>query len=195
MILTTKEKRVLRFLAISMQDLSINDLAKACNLAPSGAHKVLKKLEKEGVVKAKNIANIISYKLDFKGDNTESVLHIAFVPSELEGRIKLRSQDLRPLKETTHVCILFGSYITTKEKPGDLDVLFVLEKTNFEAYKQALSKAKDLIPIKIQDVIQATEDLEQNLKKGDPVIVSILRNGIVLWGFDVLVQVIKNVHQ
>ena len=195
MILTTKEKRVLRFLATSMQDFSINDLAKACKLAPSGAHKVLKKLEKEGVVKAKSIANIRSYKLDFQGDNTESVLHMAFVPGELEGRVKLRSQDLKPLKDTTRVCIIFGSYITVKQNPSDLDLLFILEKTNFETYKHALAKAKDLMPIKIQDVIQTTEDLEQNLKKGDPVIIGVLRTGVVLWGFDVLVRVIKNVSK
>src|SRR3972149_4300712 len=74
-------------------------------------------------------------------------------PDALEGRVKLRAEDLQRLKSTTKVCILFGSYITAKEKPGDLDVLFILEKTNFEAYKQSLAKAKDLIPIKIQDVI------------------------------------------
>lgn len=195
MILTAKERRVLRFLATTMQDFSINDLARACKLAPSGAHKVLKKLEKEGVVKAKSIANIVSYKLDFQGDSTESVLHMAFVPGELEGRVKLRAQDLRPLKESTQVCIIFGSYITAKRNPSDLDLLLVLEKTNFEAYKQALAKVKDVTPIKIQDVMQITEDLVQNLKKGDPVITGALRTGVVLWGFDVLVQVIKNVSQ
>ncbi|MDP3640217.1 MAG: helix-turn-helix domain-containing protein [Nanoarchaeota archaeon] len=194
MILTKKEKRVLRFLATTSRDFSINDLAKACMLAPSGAHKILKKLEKESVVKAKNIANLVSYKLDFKGNSTESVLHIAFVPEELEGRIKLRAQDLKLLKDSTQACILFGSYITAKEKPGDLDLLFILEKKNFKAYKQSLAKAKDLIPIKTQEVIQTREDVEQNLKKCDPVIVGILRDGIVLWGFDVLVQVIKDVQ-
>ena len=195
MILTTKEKRVLRFLATSLQDFSINDLAKACKLAPSGAHKVLKKLEKEGVVKAKSIANILSYKLDFRGDNTESVLHMAFVPEKLEGLMKLRAQDLKPLKESTQACIIFGSYTTEKQNPSDFDVLFVFEKANFELYKQTLAKAKDIIPIKVQDVIQTTYDLVQNLKKGDPVIIGVLRNGVVLWGFDVLVQVIKNASQ
>ncbi len=193
MILTKNEKKILRFLVASTgKNQSMNDVGKACNVTSGGAFKILTKLEKEGVLQATHISNIKAYKLNFESEKTENVLRLAFIPDNLEGRVKFRAEDLKPLRTTTQACVLFGSYTTTKEKPGDLDVLFVLEKKNFKAYKQALTKAKDLIPIKVQDVIQTIEDLEQNLKKGDPIIVGVLRNGIMLWGFDVLVQVIKN---
>ena len=110
-------------------------------------------------------------------------------------RVKLRADDLQQLKVVTKVCILFGSYITTKKKPRDLDLLFVLARSNFEAYKQALAKVQDITPVKIQDVVQTSDDIQQNLKKNDPIVTEALRNGIVLWGSDVLVQVIKNVSQ
>ncbi len=193
MILTMNERHVLRFLAASTgKDYSMNEIAKLCKLTPNGAHKLLTKLEKEGVLKAKPIANLKAYKLDFESEKTARVLELAFMPDSLEGRVKLRADDLKQLKVVTKSCVLFGSYITTKKEPGDLDVLFVLERKNFEAYKQALSKVQDITPIKIQDVVQTTDDLQQNLKKGDPIVVEALRNGIVLWGFDVLVQVVKN---
>lgn len=193
MILTMNEKRVLRFLATSTgKDYSINDIAKACELTPNGAYKLLVKMEKETVLKVKPIANLKAYKLDFESEKTARVLELAFISDALEGRIRMRAEDLTQLKAATKACVLFGSYITTKKEPGDLDVFFVLERKNFEAYKQALSKVQDITPVKIQDVVQTTGDVEQNLKKGDPIVVAALREGIVLWGFDVLVQVIKN---
>lgn len=193
MVLTKNEKKILRFLAASTgKKQSMNEVGKACGVTSGGTFKILTKLEKEGIVQATRIANVKAYKLDFRGENTESVLHIALVPGKLEGRAKLRAQDLERLRDCTKVCAIFGSYITPKPNPSDLDVLFVFEKKDFDAYNDALEKVKDIIPIKIQDVIQTVEDLEDNLRKGDPVITGIVRNGIFLWGFDVLVQVIKN---
>lgn len=196
MILTVNEKRVLRFLATSIgKDYSINDIAKTCRLTPNGAHKLLTKLEKEGVLKPKQIANLKSYKLDFENEKTSRVLELALMPDTLEGRVKLRAEDLKLLKATANACVLFGSYITTKKEPGDLDVLFILKRGGLESYKKALSKVQDIVPVKIQDVVQTIDDIERNLKRGDPIVAEALRNGIILWGFDVLARVIKNACQ
>lgn len=196
MVLTEKETEVLRLLAASYKkDYSINTIAKIIGVTPNGAYKILKRFEKEGILEVKPIANIKAYKLNFEDEKTLRVLELAFMPKEMEGRTKLRANDLQRLKSITKACILFGSYITTKKEPGDLDVLFVLDESQFSSYKNILEKVKDIIPIKIQDVVQTMEDLRQNLKKEDPVIVEALRNGIVLWGFSTLVKVIKSVHK
>lgn len=191
MILTKNEKRVLRLIAIG-KDLSINDVAKECGVSPAGAFKILTKLAKEGVLKIKPVANIKVYQFDFENEKTMSVLELAFIPDELEGRMKSRAEDLKRLREVTSACILFGSYITTKKEPGDLDVLFVVEKQQYEKYKHLLGKVQDITPVKIQDVVQTRADLEQNLRKGDPIVTEALRNGVVLWGFSPLVEVIMN---
>jgi len=194
MILTVNEKHVLRFLATSIgKDYSINEIARICQLTPNGAYKLLAKLEKEGVLKAKPIANLKAYHPDFENEKTARVLELAFMPDALDGRVKSRADDLKPLKAITQACIIFGSYITTKKEPGDLDILFILKRTNFEAYKTTLSRAQDITPIKIQDVVQTIDDARQNLKKGDPVVAGALRKGIVLWGQDIIIQVIKSV--
>jgi len=193
MILTLNEKCMLRLLATTIgKNMSMNEIGKECGVTSGGAYKILTKLEKEGVLKATPIANIKSYKLDFKNEKTARVLELALMPEALERRVKLRAEDMIQLKAVTKACVLFGSYITTKKEPRDLDVFFVLERKNFEAYKQALSKVQDITPVKIQDVVQTTDDVLQNLKKSDPIVVAALREGIALWGFDVLVQVIKN---
>lgn len=192
-MLTQNQKRVLRFLATRLgKDQSINEVAKACSIAPNGAYKILAKLEREGVLKAKQVANIKSYTLNFEHEKTVRVLELALIPDTLEGRIKARADDLQPLKPLTQACVLFGSYITAKQRPGDLDILFILERTNFEAYKQALAKVQDRVPVHVQDVVQTRNDIAQNLKKNDPVVIAALRHGVVLWGFDALVKAIKH---
>ena len=193
MILTENEKRVLRFLAANVaRDYSINDVAKACGITPNGAHKMLTKLEREGVLNAKQIANIKAYKPDFENEKTSKVYELAFMPDELQGRVKLRAEDLKQLRVVTKACILFGSYITAKQKPGDLDALFVVDGGSFESYKKTLARVQDITPVKIHDIVQTTSDLQQNLKKSDPIVTEALHKGIALWGFEIIVEAIKN---
>ena len=167
MILIVNEKKLLRLLAVSTKEHSINEIAQKCELTPNGAYKILKKLEQEEIIKPKKIANILSYKLDFNNAKTAIVLELAFIPDKLESRVKNRANDLQPLKELTTACIVFGSHITSKKEPNDLDLLFVLENDKFDNYKKILSKVKDITPIKIHDIIQNSKDLEQNIKKED----------------------------
>lgn len=192
-MLTKNEKQVLRFLAAELRkDFSINEIARLCRLSPNGAYKLLKKLEKEGILKAKDVANIRAYKLDFENEKTEQILGLAFIPDRLEGRIKIRAQDFKPLEKIVDICILFGSYVSEKKKPRDLDVLFVFKQKDFKDYKKALASVQDIVPAKIQDIVQTGNDLLQNLKKGDPVIKNIFKKGVVLWGFGRLTEVVRN---
>ena len=65
-MLTGNEKTVLRLLMGNFdKDISINQIAKECDLAPNGALKILRKFEKEGILVFKNISNIKSYKIDY----------------------------------------------------------------------------------------------------------------------------------
>lgn len=195
MVLTRNQKKVLRLLAISSnRDYSINGIAKAVKVAPNGAYKILKKFGKEEILTVKKIANIKSYKLNLKNENTVRLLELAF-SDVLEGRVKLRAEDFQSLRPITRASIVFGSYITSKQKPCDLDVLFILDKANFEQYKKTLAKVQDITPLKIHDVIQTNYDLLQNLKNNNPVIFEALKSGVVLWGAGMIVKVIRNAYR
>lgn len=194
-MLTTNEKKVLRLLMASSKiDYSINQIAKRCHLAPNGALKILKKFEKEGILKAKKIANIISYKLDLSNDKTLNILELALIP-ELQGRIKYRLSDFQGLKSITKSCIIFGSYANLKKEPDDLDVLFILDKENYKEYRRKLEDISGIIPIKVHDIVQTERDLKENIIKIDKVVMEILLNGIVLWGHKTIVKVIQNVNK
>ena len=194
-MLTNNEKKVLRLLLTAFdRQYSINNIAKECGLAPNGAFKILKKFEKEGILKSNKIANIKSYSINFDNEKTGSILELALMPA-LEGRLKYRLEDFKDMKEITKACILFGSYIDLKKEPHDLDVLFVIDEDNFKNYKKGLEAIKDIVPAKIHDVLQTEEDLKNNIKNKDKIILQILREGVILWGISVMIRVTKNVYK
>ena len=194
-MLTKNEKKVLRLLLTAFnRERSINNIAKECSLAPNGAYKILKKFEEEGILKAKHIANIKSYSINFGDEKTDNILELALMP-KLEGRIKYRLEDFKGLKEITKACILFGSYLDLKKEPHDLDILFVIDRNNFKQHKKRLAGIKDIVPAKNHDVLQTEEDLKNNIANKDKVILQILRAGIILWGIKTIIKVIKNFYQ
>ncbi len=192
-MITNNEKKILRFLLANFNsDYSINEIAKKCSLAPNGAYEILKKLEEKEILLPKKIANSKSYKINFDSKETNKLLELVLIPNYNESKIKYRYNDLKPLETITNLCILFGSYATKKEKPNDIDILFVIKKSDYKKYSDALEKVKRILPLKLHDVIQTKEDLTKNIKKQEKLIIQALSEGIVLWGHEFLIEVIKN---
>jgi len=193
-MLTQNEKKVLRMILTSFDtDYSINNIANECKLSPNGAYKILIKFEKEGVLIPKKISNLKSYKLNFQNDKTLSVLELALI-NDLEKKIENRAEDLKNIRNITKSCIFFGSYIS-KNDPNDLDILFILDKSSYKEYSNEIKKAKEIIPIKVHDVVQTVEDIKQNIIKKDKIIINILRIGTIVWGQNAIIQVIKDVYR
>lgn len=186
-MLTPNEKKVLRYLvAYNDKDSSINELAKECSLSPNGAYKILKKLEKEGVLQQKAVANIRSFKIMCPSLKAKRLIEWAFMDA-IEGRLKYRLADLSPLQNIVDVCLAFGSYTTAKKTPADLDLLVILKKNKYQEYKRVLEKVQGIVPIPIHDVVQTWQDLD-NPKNA--IMRQALRGGVVLWGQDKLVEVL-----
>jgi hypothetical protein len=191
-MLTENEKKVLKAIFTSFDKYySINQIAKLCSIAPNGAFKILKKFEGEEIVKKKEIGSLHSYYLDFDNEKTSAVLNLALMP-KLEDRLKYRYDDLIPLKKIADIGIIFGSYISQKKEPNDLDILFVIKKNNFDKYKKESAVVFQTMPVKAHDILQTEKDIKENISKGDKVIIEILRTGIVLWGYDKLIEIAKD---
>ena len=191
-MLTNNEKKVIRTLLFSFgEEYSINEIARKCDIAPNGALKILKKLAKEGIIILKKIANISSYSIEFANSKTRSILELTLI-EEANNRIKNRLEDLEELKKTAELAIIFGSYITEKKNPEDIDLLFVLKEENFKKYKEETKKVYPSMPVKVHDILQTEADLEKNIIKKDKVIIEILRKGFILWGQDKLIRIIQN---
>ncbi|MFH1317028.1 MAG: winged helix-turn-helix transcriptional regulator [Candidatus Woesearchaeota archaeon] len=195
-MMTINEKKILRFLLANFdKDHSINEIAKQSGLAPNGAYEMLRKFEEKGVLLPKKIANLKSYKVNFDSIEAIKLLELVLIPDYKESKINYRYNDLRPLKDITKLCIIFGSYITKKEKPNDIDAIFVIKKSDYNKYNQALEKVKMIMPFKLHDVIQTKADLSKNIRKKDKILINAISEGAVLWGHEFLIEVIKNAAQ
>ncbi|MBU0930315.1 MAG: winged helix-turn-helix domain-containing protein [Nanoarchaeota archaeon] len=192
-MLTDNEKKVLKFLMISSNHYSINDIAKNCRLAPNGAYKILKKLENTGIIYFEEIGRIKAYRINFENPLTKNYLEIALTDDRIkESKIKIRIQDFRELKSLCKAAVIFGSYITEKKNPNDIDVLFIMDADNYKEYNAKLEDIRNIIPYKIHDVIQTQKDFIKNLKKQDKIIIEAVKNGLVLWGHAFIVNSIEN---
>ena len=192
-MITNNEKKILKFLLAHFDsDYSINEIAKKCDLSPNGAYEILKKFEEKGVLLVKKIANVKSYGIDFDSIEANKLLELVLIPNYKESKISYRYNDLKPLEKITKLCIIFGSYLN-KEKPNDIDIIFVIRKLDYKKYSEILEKVKRIVPFKLHDIIQTKEDLNRNIKKGEKIIIQAISNGVVLWGHDFIINVIKNV--
>ena len=192
-MITSNEKKILKFLLAHFNsDHSINEIAKKCGLAPNGAYEILKKFKEKGVLLVKKIANSKSYKINFDNREANKLLELVLMPNYNELKISYRHNDLKPLEEITKLCVIFGSYITKKEKPNDIDILFVIKKGDYKKYSETLEKVNRAIPFKVHDVIQTKEDLIKNIKSEEEIVLKVISEGVVLWGHEFLIEVIKN---
>ncbi|MEK6951332.1 MAG: winged helix-turn-helix domain-containing protein [Nanoarchaeota archaeon] len=192
-MLTPNEKKILKYLLVNFnRDRSINEVAKDCQLSPNGAYKILRKLEREGVLTQKTIANIKAFKVSCPTLKARRIIELAFM-EPIKGRVEQRYKDLLPLQNVVRICIVFGSYLTEKKNPEDLDTLMVMEKTNFSTYKKALQEVQEIVPVKIHDILQTKQDFLTNLRQDNKVIKQALQWGIVLWGQEKLIEVLSDV--
>ncbi len=174
---------------------SINQLAKYISLTPKGMYNLLKRLERQGIVKAQKLANAVFYKIDFASDLACKTAELALFEDIALPYARAQAKDLERLRPTTLAAILFGSVLTKGEKAGDIDVLVVLEQKQYNAFQKVLEGLQGLKTKHIQTVMQTPEDLIKNLKKPDLVVLEILRTGKVLWGHTLIVNAIKQVEQ
>ena len=152
--------------------------------------KILKELEKNRIVTAQTIGNAINYDLNL--DNPETVklceLLILEEKRQLTSYAKLYSNALQEFGNA-ELIILFGSVLTKKEFK-DVDVLFVTNKIKeVQDFCLEVSKirTKPIVPL-----ILKKEDLIKELKNRKEAIVSLIKEGIILKGESVFIEVIKN---
>ena len=186
------EMKVLSFLTRHFTEkYSINQLAKHVDMTPKGAHKLLKRLEQEEIINPQKLGNAIFYALNFKSDLALKKAELSLFETLTLPYARAQAKDLERLRPFAQTAILFGSVLEKGDKAKDIDVLFVLDKKNYKSFQNELDKLQRIKPKKIHPVLQAPEDIVNNLRKQDTVILEILRTGRILWGHDIIVNAIK----
>lgn len=191
--LTNNEARAVSFLLRNFSErYSINALARELKLSPRGAYKIVKKLEKAGVLNPEAIGNAIYYhpNLDIEVGRKMAELVLSYV--ELNPYAMVQAKAFEKLKPYVLSAVLFGSVLTKAENAGDIDVLLVLEEKQFSDAHKVLLEIQRIKPKKISEMLQSKEDLARNIRKRDVPLLSAIRTGQVLWGSEIIVEGIRN---
>jgi DNA-binding Lrp family transcriptional regulator len=191
--LTANEAKVMDFLVRHFDERhSINQVGLRLGISPKGAYKILKKLEGMKAIKPEEIGNAIYYKPNLQEEIGSKMAEFVLVQNELNNYAKVQADDLKNLKDITYGCILFGSVISKGKESRDIDVLLIIDEKSFNKVHKELEKIKEMKPKKIHDVIMTKQDLLNNIKKKDDVILDIIKTGKILWGSDVILEGIRN---
>ncbi len=184
--------KLIRFLLrdIEKTGYNINQIAKFLKISVGSSFKILKDLEKNKIVNAQTIGNAVYYTLNL--DNLETIklceLLLLEEKRHLTGYAKLYSESVQHFGKA-ELILLFGSILTKKEF-NDVDVLFVTNKS-----KEATDFCLELSKIRTRPIVPLIlkkEDLIKELKNRKEAILSLIKEGIILTGESIFVEVIKN---
>ncbi len=174
---------------------NVNQISRELKISVGSAYKILKSLEKKGVLVSQKIGNGIYYALGLDNRETENITELVL----LETRNKLLSKnphasvyakDLRDAEKLSKAIILFGSILETKDV-NDIDVLFIIAKGKSKAVEDFCMKLSNLRPKRINPLLMTITDFKRNIKKQDKVVTDILKKGIILFGEDVIINTLR----
>ena len=171
---------------------NINQIAKLNKISVGSAFKILKGLEKDKIIIKKEIGNASHYKLNF--DNAETIklceLLLLAERRSLKGHAKIYANEVIKFKDAKMI-IIFGSVLKGKDF-NDVDVLFLTNQTKkVTDFCLEISKVrtKPVVPL-----ILKQEDLIKAMKNKKEAILGLIKEGIVLKGESIFMEIIKNVN-
>ncbi len=160
-------------------------------MTPRGALKALKALENQNFVIAEPFGKAIEYKFNSQSALAKKTIEL-FLLEEAEQEHKRWLEEFKNFEEA-EILLLFGSAARKAKTYNDVDLLIVLTQENFPQIKKKIEEKNKILVKKIHPVFQAPNDLAENIKKKDLVILDAIKTGIVLKGWTQYVEVISNV--
>ncbi len=173
-----------------------NKLSKEMGLSAMGALKILKNLEKQNLIKYEMVGKAKIYKLNFSNNYAKE--YVAFLlrkeAEDSKSRIKRWVAELRKLEPYSSIGIVFGSVLKS-DQHNDVDLLAVLKQSEVQEFNKKVDELNQINVKRIHPVKQTLQDLKNNLAKTDKIVLSAIREGVVLFGFDKIVEVIESVSR
>jgi len=172
-------------------EYSSNSIAKLIGISSMGALKIARRLEKEGIILFKQIGKAKIIKINYNNEYAKQYLNLA-LRKEVEcsnSYLKRWINDIRKVKNA-EALILYGSILKKHDEARDIDVLFIINKNNFSKLKKEIDEINLLNIKKIHPLYQTKEDLVNNIKKEDKVILNALK-GIIINGQELIIDILK----
>jgi len=172
---------------------NINQIAKLNKISVGSAFKILKELEKDKLIIKNEISNASHYKLNFDNPETTKLCEFLLLGEKrtLKGYAKIYADEIIKFKDAEMI-VIFGSVLQRGKEFNDVDVLFItnqVKKVNNFCLEISKVKIRPVVPL-----IMEREDLIKAMEQKKEAIINLIKEGIVLKGEAVFLEVMKNVN-
>jgi len=190
--ITPKERETLIILFKEFTSFyNAHSISKILEISHVGAQKIFKRLLNENLIVSKIIGKSIVYKINFKDAYVSQL--ITFLLADEANNFKRWKEEFKDLFKKNKIILFFGSAIKEYAQAHDIDVMIVMENKEVREVNKILKKKEEILPKKIHAIKLTPQDLLDNLKKKDKVIIDIVKHAIVLYGQEKYVEIMKNV--
>jgi len=172
-------------------DYNANNITKKLKITPAGAFKAMRNLEKKKLIIGKRMGKAIFYKVNLEDYYSFRTMETLLI-SESREKVSRWISEFRDLFEHAEIVVIFGSIVRGPKKANDIDLMVVFKKEKNSVINKIIEERRLISTKPIHLIRQTPEDLNKNLKKKDKVILSAIKSGYVLHGYDKLLRGIKN---
>jgi len=176
---------------------NVNQISRELKISVGSAYKILKSLEKKSVLVSLKIGNGIYYALNLDNKEAENITELVLIESRNKSLSKnshasIYAKDFKDGEKLSKAIILFGSILERKDTK-DVDILFIIDKGKSKAVEDFCMKLSNLRPKRTNPLLMTMADFKKNIKKQDKVIADILKKGIILFGEDAVIDILRGV--
>jgi len=153
-----------------------------------GADFILKSLEEKGILTSKRLGRAIFYNINYKNEYVAKLLELILMEYEVSSYTKGWINDLTPLKNSkAAILILYGSLLRKENKANDVDLCVILySKKDYNDIQDKIDKINKINSQKIHPLYLTREEFKSKIT--DKVILEIIKEGIILKGFNEFVE-------
>ena len=172
------------------KEYNTSNIAEILGISPMGALKIARRLEKENIIKSREIGKARVYQLNLQDAYVRQYLKF-LLKREAEqspAYIKMWVNELRKIKNAD-AAVLFGSILRSKEA-RDIDVLLITSQKRFSKLKKEVENINLINIKKLHPIYQSEKDIKTNINNGDKALLNAIK-GIVIFGEDKLIDLLK----
>lgn len=195
--LTENGKRALKLIFTDfLTSYNSYNLKDKIGLSNAGSLKLLRSLEQKNFLRSKKMGNAIFYRPNFQNEYVIKLLELIFLDhSNWSDFVKGWIYDLKTFIPPTKAILLFGSILRKGKEAGDVDVCFILKKAqDYQKLQALVSEMNKKNRLKIHPLYLTEKDFKQKLKEKDKPLIEIVKSCIVIYGQELVVEVLKNVQ-
>lgn len=177
-----------------LESYNANNISSKIGTTPMGAKKIFKGLlDKDIVIKqSRTYANIFKINVDSK--LTRKLLEFIYSDySDCSAYVKGWVESLHSFDSLA--TILFGSLLSKEKKASDVDVCLVIDSKDIPRIQKQKKELERLVDKPIHLLLLTKDAFIEKLKNKDPVLISLVKNAVVVNGEQFFVEVLANVQK